>query len=87
MTLIKRYAFYMTVSGKRRLGVYMTVSGKRRLGVPIHVGVNTSWFRIMDGAKSSYVIKRHHVKHNVQITEAERYEAIYSPTGYEAQTS
>lgn len=57
---IKRYFFMMDVSGKRRLGV------------PVRIGKHTGTFRIMDGARSSYVIKRHFKKHNVKIREGER---------------
>lgn len=74
MAEIKRYAFFMDVGNTRRLGV------------PIHVGLHTSWFRIMDGARSSYVIKRHHIKHNVQIKETTR-EPFHTTIRYEAQTS
>jgi len=44
----------------------MDVGGVRRVGKPVSVHQKTGWFRIMKGAKTSYVIKRHYVKHNVQ---------------------
>jgi len=44
----------------------MDVGGIRRLGVPVTVNKKSGWFRIMEGAKTSYVIKRHYRKHNVR---------------------
>jgi len=60
MEKIKRYFFMMDVGDTRRLGV------------PTMINKNTGWFRIMDGARTSYVIKRHFKKHHVTIVEGER---------------
>jgi hypothetical protein len=44
----------------------MDVGGIRRLGRPVTVNKKSGWFRIMKGAKTSFVIKRNYVKHNVR---------------------
>ena len=44
----------------------MDVGGIRRVGKPVTVNKKSGWFRIMKGASTSYVIKRHYVKHNVR---------------------
>jgi len=67
---------------------FMDVNGKRRIGAPAgEPGSKTSWFRIMDGAKSSYVIKRHYKKHNVTYKEVVRDEDVHTSFRYEDQTS
>ena len=43
----------------------MDVGGIRRVGRPITMNKKTGWFRIMKGAKTSFVIKRHYDKHRV----------------------
>lgn len=45
----------------------MDVGGIRRVGKPVTVNKKSGWFRIMQGANTSYVIKRHYVKHKVRV--------------------
>ena len=70
-----------------QIAFFMTIAGKRRRGVPTQVGAKSSWFRIMDGAKSSYTIKRHHKKHNVQMKEIPEYDSTDTSIKYDPQTS
>jgi len=66
---------------------FMDVDGKRRIGAPVSPNKKTGWFRIMDGAKSSYVIKRHYKKHNVIYKEVITDEDVHTSFRYEDQTS
>lgn len=59
---IKKYVFFMDVAGTRRIGVPVTINTKGYTG----------WFRIMDGARTSFTIKRHFTKHHVEIKEIPR---------------
>lgn len=65
----------------------MDVAGARRIGVPVEVNTHSGWFRIMDGAKSSYTIKRHYKKHNVQMKEILEYDSTDTSIKYDSQTS
>ena len=46
---------------------YFNLSGKRRLGHVVGLNHHTLWVRVMKGAKTSFTIKRHLVKHMVKI--------------------
>lgn len=49
-----------------RFTVWIDVSGSRRLGEVCRWNRHTVWVRVMKGAKSSFLIKRHKVKHNMK---------------------
>jgi hypothetical protein len=44
---------------------FFDLSGKRRSGDVIRVNRKTIWVKVKIGCKSSIIIKRHRVKHNV----------------------
>ena len=44
---------------------FVDLGGKRRLGAIIRSNTHTLWVRIMLGAKSKLIVKRHKVKHHV----------------------
>jgi len=66
---------------------FMTVNGKRRIGVPTMMNHKTAWFRIMDGARTSYVIKRNYTKHNVTLKEVSLIGDVHTTTRDKDQTS
>jgi len=49
-----------------RFAVWIDVGKVRRLGEICKWNRYTVWVRIMDGAKSSFIIKRHKKKHNMK---------------------
>jgi hypothetical protein len=51
---------------KKPMKAYVNISGKRRLGVIKKLNMHTIWVKVMDGAKTSYTIKRHVNKHKVR---------------------
>jgi hypothetical protein len=46
--------------------MYCDVGGVRRLGYCTKLNDKTVWMKIMKGARTSFTIKRHIVKHNVR---------------------
>ena len=50
---------------------YFTISGKRRMGVPVKINCKTMWIKVMIGAKSYIIIKRHLVKNNFKMVATE----------------
>jgi hypothetical protein len=47
--------------------VLVNLAGRRRIGNVSGINSKTTWVRVMQGAKSYDVIKRHNIKHNVQL--------------------
>lgn len=45
--------------------VFVDLAGKRRIGLVTEVNLHTTWVKIMMGAKSYILIKRHNKKHNI----------------------
>jgi len=45
----------------------VNVSNTQRLGKVVKLNDKTVWVKIMEGAKTSFVIKRHIIKHNVRL--------------------
>ena len=45
---------------------YFDLGGKRRRGHPIKFNHHTGWFKVMKGALTYDIIKRHYIKHNVK---------------------
>jgi len=45
---------------------YVNLSDTRRLGKVIKMNDKTVWVSIMDGASTSFIVKRHIDKHNVR---------------------
>lgn len=55
------------MTNEMKVRAFFTVSGKRRLGVPVKINNKTMWIKVMKGAKTYFIIKRHFVKHNFQL--------------------
>lgn len=47
--------------------MFCDVNGTRRLGKVVRVNTKTAVLKIMVGAKSSFTIKRHKIKHNLKL--------------------
>jgi hypothetical protein len=67
----------------RPIYVFVDVSnGKRRIGQVDAINHKTTWVKIMIGAKTSIIIKRHNKKHNVTPYKmGEYYDSIHTETG------
>ena len=51
---------------RNRVFVHCSLSGKRRVGEVIDINFYTTLVKILQGAKSYIIIKRHNRNHNVQ---------------------
>ena len=51
----------------KQITLFCTVGGKRRLGRVVCFNSHTVLLKIMSGAKSSFIIKRHNKKHNLVV--------------------
>jgi len=45
--------------------VFVDLAGTRRLGKVVTINTLTTWVKVMHGAQTFSVIKRHNLKHNV----------------------
>lgn len=71
-----------SIMNRRPILCYVDVSGSRRLGKVVKVNYSTTWVKIMKGAKTSFIIKRHNIKHNVGRGRlGEPYESVHTPVG------
>ena len=71
---------------QRPVYIFVDVSnGKRRVGQVIQINNRTTWVKIMLGAKTSIVIKRHNMKHHLAFYKMGRYcdAPIHTEVGYE----
>jgi hypothetical protein len=78
-----RLQYMRSVLKLRPMFVFVDVmNGKRRIGEVQLINNLTTWVKIMIGAKTSIVIKRHNVKHHLEHYKmGEYYESIYTETG------
>ena len=45
--------------------VFVDLAGTRRLGKIVKINTLTTWVKVMNGAQTFSVVKRHNIKHNV----------------------
>jgi hypothetical protein len=64
--------------------VFVDLAGHRRLGHIVKVNHHTTWVKVMNGAKTYDIVKRHNKKHHVNnpklIPKERTHEIIYSTT-------
>jgi hypothetical protein len=62
----RRLQYMRNLLSRRPVFVFVDVMhGKRRIGEVVEINNWTTWVKIMIGAKTSIVIKRHNVKHHL----------------------
>jgi hypothetical protein len=78
-----RLQYMRDILASRPMYVFVDVMhGKRRIGEVIEINNWTTWVKIMIGAKTSILIKRHNTKHHVTPCKmGEYYGSIYTETG------
>ena len=47
--------------------LFINVGGVPRIGKLVKINIKTVWVRVMKGAKTNYVIKRHVKKHDLHL--------------------
>jgi ribosomal protein S1 len=79
----RRLQYMRNLLSRRPIFVFVDVSnGNRRIGEVVEINNLTTWVKIMIGAKTSIVIKRHNVKHHLEHYKmGEYYEAIHTEAG------
>jgi len=79
----RRLQYMRDLLSRRSIFVFVDVTnGKRRIGEVVEINNLTTWVKIMIGAKTAIVIKRHNVKHHMtHYKMGEYYESIHTETG------
>lgn len=54
-----------SVLSRNRVTVFVDLAGRRRLGHVVKINQYTTWVKVMDGAKTYNIIKRHNKRHHI----------------------
>jgi len=83
-------AFNLCINQGIKYRMFVDLSGKRRIGHVLSFNAKTLWVKVMQGARTYIVVKRHYIKHRVRWhldpSWKENHETIRPPSRNQVET-